>query len=139
MKINTHVGNVDIKIDTKRIDHNIKEAQAWINRKVVADCEPFIPFNQGALKNSVEYPQGIYGGEIEYNSPYAHYQYMGELYLSANGSSWAKKHEKKYPSGKPLHYHPKSAGTTDHWFEKAKEQHKEEWIKGVKEIAGKGQ
>ena len=137
MKINTHVGNVDIKIDTSRIDGNIKEAQKLLNMQIVADCEPLIPFQQGGLRDSVNYPQGIYGGEIEWNTPYAHYQYIGELYLAENGSSWAKKYEKKYPAGKPLAHieHPE---TTDHWFDKAKEQHGKEWVDLVKRTAGKG-
>lgn len=136
MKINTHVGNVDIKIDTSRIDGNIKEAQKLLNMQIVADCEPLIPFQQGGLRNSVNYPQGIYGGEIEYNTPYAHYQYMGELYLAENGSSWAKKYEKKYPAGKPLAYH--TPGTTDHFFDEAKKQHGKEWLDLVKKTVGKG-
>ncbi|MCI9124072.1 MAG: hypothetical protein HFH35_08340 [Eubacterium sp.] len=77
MRINNTVGNVSIKIDTSRIDKNIREAQKLLNLAVVGDCDPLIPFQQGALSNSVNYPQGIYGGEIEYNTPYAHYQYEG--------------------------------------------------------------
>lgn len=30
------------------------------------DCEPFVPFSQGGLRGSVEYPEGLYGGEISY-------------------------------------------------------------------------
>lgn len=136
MKINTNVGNVDIKIDTSRIDGNLKEAQKLLNMQIVADCTPLIPFQQGALRNSVNYTQGIYGGEIEWNTPYAHYQYIGELYLAENGSSWAKKYEKKHPVGKPLAYH--TPGTTDHFFDEAKEQHGKEWVDLVKRTAGKG-
>lgn len=136
MKINTHVGSVDISIDTSRLDKNIGEAQKLLNMQIVADCDQLIPFQQGALRNSVNYPQGINGGEIEWNTPYAHYQYEGELYLAENGSSFADKYEKKYPTGEPLSYH--TEGTGDHWFESAKEQNKEEWIKLVKETAGRG-
>lgn len=136
MKINTHVGSVDIKIDTSRIDKNIREAQKLLNEQIVADCTPLIPFQHGALRNSVNYPQGIYGGEIEWNTPYARYQYMGELYLAENGSSWAHKGEKKYPSGIPLAYH--TPGTTDHFFDAAKEQHGKEWVDLVKKTVGKG-
>lgn len=135
MKINTHIGSVDINIDTSRLDKNIREAQKLLNEQIVADCDPLIPFQQGALRNSVNYPQGIDGGEIEWNTPYAHYQYEGELYLTEGGSSFAKKYEKKYPTGKPLNYH--TGGTGSQWFETAKEQHKEEWIRLVKETAGK--
>ena len=89
-----------------------------------------ILFQQGALRNSVNYPQGVYGGEIEYNTPYAHYQYYGELYLTSSGSSFAQKGEKKYASGQLLvQHHP---GTTARWFEVAKAKHGKEWVDLVK-------
>lgn len=135
-KINTTVGNVSIKIDTKRIDRNLKEAQRVLNIAVKKDCEPLVPHLNGGLRGNVNFPEGIYGGVLEYNSPYANYLYQGELYLAANGSSWAKKHEKKYPAGKQLEYH--ESGTTDHWFEIAKQKHASEWIKAVKDEMGKG-
>lgn len=137
MELKTHIGSVDIRIDTKRIDRNLKEAQKVLNIAVRNDCEPFVPHLNGGLRNSAAFPQGIYGGELEYNTPYAHYLYEGELYLAANGSSWAKKHEKKYPAGRPLAY-PSEPGTTDHWFKKAKELHKDEWVRAVKEEVGEG-
>lgn len=137
MKLNTHIGNVDIHIDTKRIDKNLKEAQKLLNMQVVADCDPLIPFSQGQLAEQVDFPKGVYGGEIQYYAPHAHYQYTGELYLAENGSSWAKKYEKKYPAGKPIHYHPEGTERGDHWFEKAKQQHKDDWVRLVKETAGK--
>ncbi len=136
MKISSSVGSVDIKIDTSRIDKNLEEAQKLLNMQIVADCEPLIPFQQGALRRSVNYPNGMCGGEIEWNTPYAHYQYEGELYLSENGSSWAKKYEKKYPAGKPLSYH--TPGTIDHFFDEAKKQHKDEWVNLVRKTVGKG-
>lgn len=142
MRINNTVGNVSIKIDTSRIDKNIREAQKLLNLAVVGDCDPLIPFQQGALRNSVNYPQGIYGGEIEYNTPYAHYQYEGIVYgpnipirdAEGNITGWYSP-PKKNPTGRKLQYH--TPGTTDHFFEKAKEQHKQEWIDLVKRTAGK--
>lgn len=142
MKLNTHVGNVDIHIDTSRIDENLKEAQKLLNMQVVADCDPLIPFQQGALRENVDYPQGIYGGEIEYNTPYAHYQYMGEVYgpnipIKDSGGNITGyfSPSKKYPTGRPLRYH--TEGTGDHWFEAAKERHGDQWVRLVKETAGK--
>lgn len=142
MKINTHIGSVDIKIDTSRIDINVKEAQKLLNMQIVADCDPLIPFQQGALRNSVNYPDGIYGGMIEYNTPYAHYQYEGEIYgpnipIYDGGGNLAGffSPSKKNPTGRPIQYH--TPGTTDHWFEKAKEQHKDDWVDLVKKTVGK--
>lgn len=140
MKYNKTVGSVDINLNTDRLDRNIMEAQKKLNMQVAADCDAFIPFQQGALRISQHYPQGIYGGEIAWGgaahgAPYAHYQYEGELYLTEDGRSFANKNERKYPTGLSLHYH--TSGTSDHWFEKAKEQHKKEWVDLVKQTAGK--
>lgn len=136
MKLNIHIGNVDIHIGTSRIDKNLKEAQKLLNEQIVADCDPLIPFQQGALRNSVIYPKGVYGGEIEYNTPYAHFQYVGYVRTDENGRVFVGKHEKKpILTNEPLHYH--TPGTTDHFFEKAKEQNKEKWVRLVKEMVGK--
>lgn len=147
MRIRQHIGNVDIDITDARLRRNLKEAQKLLNMQVVADCDPLIPFQQGALRNSVNYPQGIYGGEIEYNTPYAHYQYMGEVYgpnipikdSQANITGWfSPKGKKKNPTGRPIKYHPEGTERGDHWFERAKEQHKDEWVRLVKQTAGRG-
>ena len=136
MQYNRTVGCVDIHIDTKRIDNNIRNAQKLLNMQISADCDDYIPFANGALRGAVNYPDGIYGGEIEWNTPYAHYQYDGELYLTEDGRSFANKGEQKYPTGMPLHYHTPS--TSDHWFERAKETHGQQGSDLVKREVGKG-
>ena len=136
MKYDKTVGCVDIHIDTSHIDNNIRNAQKALNMQVVADCDEYIPMQQGALRGSVNYPDGIYGGEIAWNTPYAHYQYMGELYLTEDGRSFAFRGERKYPTGLPLQQH--HPGTADHWFERAKQAHCEQWIDLVKREVGKG-
>ena len=136
MKYDKTVGCVDIHIDTSRIDNNIRNAQKALNMQVVADCDEYIPMQQGALRGSVHYPDGIYGGEIAWNTPYAHYQYMGELYLTEDGRSFAFRGERKYPTGLPLQQH--HPGTADHWFDRAKQSHCEQWIDLVKREVGKG-
>ena len=136
MKYDKTVGCVDIHIDTSRIDNNIRNAQKALNMQVVADCDEYIPMQQGALRGSVNYPDGIYGGEIAWNTPYAHYQYMGELYLTEDGRSFAFRGERNYPTGLPLQQH--HPGTADHWFDRAKQAHCEQWIDLVKREVGKG-
>ena len=64
MRIRQHIGNVDIQLNTDRIDKNLKNAQIALNEQIAADCDPYIPFQHGALAGSVHYPQGIAGGEI---------------------------------------------------------------------------
>lgn len=142
MRIRQHTGNVDIDITDARLRRNLKECQKVLNLQVSADCDPLIPFQQGNLRNSLTFPQGVYGGELEWNAPHAHYMYIGEIYGpnipikdgTGNVTGWYSPPNKR-PTGRPLTYH--TPGTGDHWFEKAKEQHKQDWIDLVKRTAGK--
>ncbi len=142
MRIRQHVGSVDIYIDTKRIDNNIRNAQKKLNLSVTADCTPLVPFRQGGLRSSVIYPEGVYGGEIEWNTVYAHYIYEGILYKGShpikdsagNITGWWSE-PKKTPTDRLLHYH--HPGTTAKFFEVAKGQNLKSWIKLVKQTAGK--
>lgn len=143
MKLHSYVGGVEISIDTSRIDRNLKEAQKLLNEAVVGDTDKYVPFSQGALRSSVSYPQGIYGGEITYNTPYAHYLYEGTVYgpnipikdREGNITGWYSP-QKKSPTPRKLQYH--TAGTGSHWFETSKQHNKQKWIKIVKDAVGKG-
>lgn len=44
---------------------------------VARHCDPYVPMQQGTLKNTVQIAED--GAEIRYNQPYAHYQYYGEV------------------------------------------------------------
>lgn len=94
---------------------------------------PFVPMDEGALSQSLE----INAEYVRYYQQYAHYIYMGELYLAANGSSWAKEGEKKFPSGKPLTYgkekekHPLA---TKEWDKVAMQTKLKEFEEQVKKI-----
>lgn len=137
------VGNVGITFDSKRIEKNLEKAQMKLNMQVVADCDPLIPFRQGALRGSVNYPEGIKGGVIEWNTPYAHYMYAGEVYspnipmFDADNNLigfFSPPGKKKDPTGRPLTYH--EPGTTSHWFDVAKSRHLREWVDMVKRTVG---
>ena len=125
--INKTVGNVKLSLPIDVIEKDLKRAHGLLNMQIVADCTPLIPFQQGALRGSVSYPQGLQGDEIEWNTPYAHYQYVGDLYLTPDGRSWAHRGEKKYPTGIPLKY--RQGGS--HWFDNAKDEHLDDWIEVV--------
>ncbi len=133
MKYNKTAGIVNIHIDTKRIDDNVRRAQDLLDQQVLNDMIPYMPFQQGAMRGAT---QIIEPGLISTNTPYAHYQYTGELYLAENGSSWAHKGERKYLTGRPLHYSVTDTG--DHWFERAKQEHGEQWVDLVRREIGKG-
>lgn len=150
MRIRQHIGNVDIDIGDARLQRNLKEAQISLNEQIAADCDPYIPFRQGALAGSVHYPQGIAGGEIawggtDYDVPYGHYVYRAEIYgpnipiYDEEGNLtgyWSP--PKKHPTGREMKFskehHPQA---TKEFFEAAKRDHGKEWIDLVKRTAGK--
>lgn len=77
-------------------------------------CDPYVPMQGGVLSQaSVE----ITKDHVRYNTPYAHYQYMGILYLTLDGRSWARKGEKKYPTDRQLVHskemHPRATAKWD--------------------------
>ena len=136
MRFNKTVGSVNIRINTDKLDRNIREAQKRLNMQIAADCDMYIPFQQGALRESLRYPEGLYGGAIEWDTPYAHYQYEGILYLTEDGRSFANKGERKYPTDIPLIQH--TPGTSAHWFERARAENMNQWVELVDRTIGRG-
>lgn len=147
MRIRQRIGNVDINIDTKRIDRNVMEAQKLLNLAVRTDCEPLVPLLNGQLRRSANFPEGVYGGVLEYNTPYAHHQYVGKVYgpnipkideMTGEVIGWySPKGKAKHPTGKMMAYYSESE-TGPEWFAKAKERHGDKWLRLVREEARKG-
>lgn len=78
-----------------------------VQKMLVSECyrhmQKYTPFQSGTLAHG---PQNeVLEDGILYNTPYAQYQYFGQLMLAPNGSSWARFGETKHLAGKPLHYH----------------------------------
>ncbi len=137
-KINTTVGNVSIKIDTKRIDRNIRNAQAKLNEAIGTDCKSLVPFLNGGLQGSFRHGNGdIHSGFVEWTAPYSHFQYVGLVRTDENGRVWVRKHkEKPILTNRVMKHH--ESGTTDHWFEESKKKNLDKWVKIVKDEIGKG-
>ena len=72
--------------------------------------DKYVPFRDGDLATNVE--EGI--NYVKYNSPYAHYQYRGILYVDPEtGSPFARKDATKVPTNRRLTYH--TPGTGPYW------------------------
>mgnify|MGYP001862903510 FL=1 len=94
---------------------------------------PYIPMDNGILRRNKSYPSNH---EIKYISPYAKYQYYGKLMLAKNGSSWAKKGEKKVLTSRNLKYH--TFGTGPKWNELMMQRNKNTLIKDVENYIKSG-
>lgn len=71
-----------------------KEVQKYLASQVKRLCDPYVPMQQGNLKNTATIAAD--GSQIVYSQPYAHYQYYGKV--------MAGRAPKKY-TGDDLTYH----------------------------------
>lgn len=109
--------------------------QAALDNAIVRTCAPYCPFDSGALSQNV---RGMGTGEIEYTALYAQYQYYGMLMVGENGSSWVGTGESKHLTNIPLNYNKeKNPLAGPYWFERAKADHKDDWLKEAKAAVGK--
>ena len=102
--------------------------------------DPYVPSDNLVLAQNVDITADEDAGYITYNSPYAHYQYMGELYGPNipifDGEElmgfWSPPH--KNPTGRKLKYntfrHPLA---TDHWDQAMMTARKEDLAKSYEE------
>ena len=127
--------NFNVKVKMNKTSKIIKDHGLDKNGRVIAYLRntadrlmmPFVPGGaDGMLAKLKTYPNNY---SIKYTSPYAHYQYTGKLMLAKNGSSWAKKGEKKYYTSKKLKYH--TSGTGDHWDKMMMQRRGKELAKDV--------
>ena len=135
---------VDVFIDEVAIRHKLEaliddSTKAAIHNLLAKMCDPYVPFADGTLSTNLE----INSKYVRYISPYAHYQYTGEVYgpnipIIENGQivGWFSIPGKtKHPTGEKLTYsgdvHPQA---TDHWDQAMMREHGDEFTEQVKQI-----
>lgn len=106
----------------KKPDKIVKEiinndAQLFMANEMKRLMDPYVPAQNMVLAQDVSIYTEKDAGIVEYRSPYAHYQYEGELYVSSKtGGAIASEGEYKVPAGRKLEYskfrHPLA---TSHW------------------------
>jgi hypothetical protein len=109
---------VEVKIFSDRIRSKVKaskeRAQKVLDITVIKDSSRFVPFETGTLEKSAMESSRIGSGLVVYNTPYAKRQYYGQ-----------------FEHGKNKHPH-----ATRLWFEAAKAENLDKWIRIVREIMG---
>lgn len=87
----------------------LRKAQIFLDNTVVKDCDPYVPFDRGILKDSGEDFTVPGSGIVTWDTPYAQKQYYEG---KSNGLRGAR------------------------WLDRAKADRKEKWEKGVGKILG---
>ena len=104
--------------------------------------DKYVPYRDGNLRKNVDLSNPR---QIVYESPYAHYQYEGVLYVMDNGKGayyspnygfWSKPDVRKIRTSTPLNYH--TAGTGDHWDERMKSAEMDSLVSDLQKFVDKG-
>ena len=116
------------------------EIQKFVDSECKRVMEPYTPMISGMMIDSVEIGTVIGSGVIEYTSPYARFQYYGNVMIyEPTGSTWAPLGGKKVVTDRKLVHntsrHPKAG---PYWFDRAMQDHKEEILEGAQKIARGG-
>lgn len=98
----------------------------------------YTPERNRVLKDTKKIYADAGSGYIEYTQPYAHYMYIGKLYLAPNGSSYAKRDQKKHATNIDLKYNKeKSQNATSHWDEAMLRDRRADLEKSIEDLLKK--
>ncbi len=97
------------------------EVQRYIDSECLRLCDPLVPKDTGALIASGISNTQIGSGELKYSTPYARrWYYMPANFQEGSGSGMG------------------TVGRGNYWFERMKQQHKENIRAGIKRIVNGG-
>lgn len=145
-----------MRIDLSRFEANYSRAQYELDSMVMTSMIPYMPKDTGTFINVTQgMSQSLAGSGLVVAAapPMGRYLYMGKKMVdSVTGRGPApieispgqreprfRKGAKLKPTDEPLKYsthaNPKA---TDHWFDAAKKDHGDAWVKKAKKLAGGG-
>ena len=132
--------NLEMRINLSRFEKQYEDAQKEFDSMVMASMKPYMPQNTGTFINITSAQSAALAGTgkvVAAAAPMGRYLYEGKVMVDEQtGSPWARPGARKVVTDKDLQYsNPKA---TPHWFDTAKANHGDSWVKAVKKIAGGG-
>ena len=104
-----------------------QQAQRYVDNEVLRRCDPLTPRLKGELISSGVRATSIGSGIVQYNSPYARYQYYGKVMIGR---------APKTVTSIPLTY-TDAPNRGAKWFERMKTKDKKDILKGAGRIVAK--
>ena len=134
---------IELDVDLTRFNKQYGDAQYALDNMIMTSMQPYMPHRTGTFINVTKAMSAAIAGSgtvIAAAPPFGRFLYEGKVMVDEQtGSPWARPGAKKVVTNKDLDYdkshNPK---VTDHWFDTAKQNHGESWVKAVKKIAGGG-
>jgi hypothetical protein len=134
---------LDMRLDLSRFDKQLAKAQYALDSMVMTSMVPYMPMDTGTFINVTRGMSAAIAGSgkvVAAAPPMGQFLYEGKVMVGERTrSAFAAKDERKEVIEKPLNYsrhaHP---NVTDHWFDTAKKNHGDVWVKQTKKLAGGG-
>lgn len=120
------------RLNLKNIKQIGELAREKLCELIILDTKRYVPNSGGRLERSAHTRNN--SRLIVYSTPYAQYLWHGKLMLAPNGSSWARRGEKKHLTDVDLKYNTSinhKAGK--YWVARAKADRIDKWVKELKD------
>ena len=136
-------GSTTLELDLSRFEKQFQDAQYALDNMVMTDMQPYMPHQTGMFIDVTKAMSAALAGSgkvVAAAAPMGRFLYEGKVMVDPEtGSPWARPGAKKVVTDKDLNYNKnQNPNATDHWFDEAKKQHGDNWVKVVKGIAGSG-
>lgn len=134
---------LDMRLDLSRFDKQLAKAQYALDSMVMTSMVLYMPMDTETFINVTRGMSAAIAGSgkvVAAAPPMGQFLYEGKVMVGERTrSAFAAKGERKEVIEKPLNYsrhaHP---NVTDHWFDPAKKNHGDVWVKKTKKLAGGG-
>lgn len=134
---------IELDVDLSRFEKQYGYAQKQLDQMVMTSMKPYMPHRTGTFINITQAMSSAIAGSgtvIAAAPPFGRFLYEGKVMVDPETNSpWARPGAKKIVTDKDLEYdtshNPK---VTSHWFDEAKKNHRESWVRAVKKEAGGG-
>lgn len=121
-----------VKLNLGKFHGRIDNALPKLARIIINDTKPYVPHEKGRLEKAIVRNNGR---QIVYKKPYARFLWHGKLMLAPNGSSWAKRGEKKHVVNKDLKFDQSiNPFAGKYWFLRAKDKYLNKWVTDLKNL-----
>lgn len=132
--------DIELDVDLSRFEKQYGKAQYALDSMIMTSMQPYMPHRTGTFINVTKAMSAAIAGSgtvIAAAPPMGRFLYEGKVMVDEKtGSPWARPGAKKVVTDRDLKYsNPKA---TPHWFDTAKENHGDSWVRAVKNIAGGG-
>lgn len=134
---------IELDVDLTRFNKQYGEAQKRLDSMVMTSMIDYMPMVTGTFIDVTKgLSAAIAGSGTVYAAapPFGRFLYEGKVMVDPRTNSpWARKGARKVTTNKDLEYtKPPHPDVTDHWFDAAKKNHGDAWVKLAKQIAGGG-